>query len=253
MQREEKQLELALEAISLRVNELKNSIGAMIFKLENESDTMNWPSFLDNYALLSGQLVSISKMLGHDKCPALRNYAVLPLLLSPERDEQLLRLTEHRVPMFSHDLVPDYLRTKPIPEVEQKMVQLEHKATSLSYETIQKQMSAYSKVVGQVWELVSKAREEWETESSSRAGSNITSSLADTHSLVAAIATGKSLKGMGPGGMPPNMIGAPGRPVAGGAMNPSQMQQQMGGPMGKVPSGIKTNIKAANQMHPYAR
>lgn len=39
--------------------------------------------------------------------------------------------------MFSHDLVPDYLRTKPIPEVEQKMVQLEHKATNLSLENIQ--------------------------------------------------------------------------------------------------------------------
>lgn len=76
-------------------------------------------------------------MLGHDKCPPLRNLAVLPLLLSPERDEQLLRLTEHRVPMFSHDLVPDYLRTKPVPEAEQKMLQLEHKATTMSVETIQ--------------------------------------------------------------------------------------------------------------------
>lgn len=57
MQREEKQLEMSLDAISLRVNELKNSIGAMIFKLENESDTMNWPSFLDNFALLSGQVI----------------------------------------------------------------------------------------------------------------------------------------------------------------------------------------------------
>ena len=76
-------------------------------------------------------------MLGHDKCPALRNLTVLPLLLSPERDEQLLRLTEHRVPLFSHDLVPDYLRTKPDPEVEQKMLQLEHKATNMTFETVQ--------------------------------------------------------------------------------------------------------------------
>ncbi|KAK9511344.1 hypothetical protein O3M35_000128 [Rhynocoris fuscipes] len=254
MQREEKQLEASLETILMRVNDLKNSIGAMIFKLENESEALNWPTFLDNFALISSQLVSLSKMLGHDKCPPLRNLAVLPLLLSPERDEQLLRLTEHRIPMFSHDLVPDYLRTKPVPEAEQKMLQLEHKANTMSTETIQKQMGAYSKVVGLVWELVSKAREEWESEGSSRAGPTITSSMADTQTLVMTVATGKGLKGnMGQGAVPPNMIGPPGRPGVGNApLPPSQMQQQMG-PMGKVPSGIKTNIKAATQMHPYAR
>ena len=59
---------------------------------------------------------------------------MLPLLLSPERDPQLLRLTEQRVPSFSHDLVPDYLRTKVDPDVEQRMQQLENKAGNLSME-----------------------------------------------------------------------------------------------------------------------
>ncbi|KAL1131886.1 hypothetical protein AAG570_011497 [Ranatra chinensis] len=252
MQREEKQLEAALDAILVRVNDLKTSILSMICKLEQESETLNWPTLLDNFAILSGQLVSLSKMLAHDKCPALKNLTVLPLHLSPERDEQLLRLTENRVPMFSHDLVPSYLRTKPDPEVEQKMTQLDHKATSLQYETIQKQMSAYSKVVSHVWELVSKAREEWETEGNTRSGAAMTSSITDTHTLVAAVAMGKGLKGMGQGPVPPTMIGPPGRPVGSTPIQPNQMQQQMG-PMGKVPSGIKTNIKAATQMHPYAR
>lgn len=58
-------------------------------------------------------------------------------MLSPERDEELLRMTENRVPAFTHDLVPDYLRTKPDPEVEQKMIQLEVKAANLSNETSQ--------------------------------------------------------------------------------------------------------------------
>lgn len=56
MQREEKQLEAALTAIISRVNDLKNAIIAMIHKLENEYETINWPSFLDNYALLSGHV-----------------------------------------------------------------------------------------------------------------------------------------------------------------------------------------------------
>lgn len=83
------------------------------------------------------QLTTLSKMLSHDKSPPLRNLTVLPLLLSPDRDEELLRLTEGRVPTFSHDLVPDYLRTKPEPDVERQMIQMEHKAANLAYESAQ--------------------------------------------------------------------------------------------------------------------
>lgn len=62
---------------------------------------------------------------------------MLPLILNPEREEELLRLTEGRVPAFTHDLVPDYLRTKQEPDVEHKLIQLEHKAASLSYDAAQ--------------------------------------------------------------------------------------------------------------------
>ena len=76
-------------------------------------------------------------MLSHDKCPTLRNLTVLPLMLSPERDEQLAQLTEHRVTTFAHDLVPDYLRTKLEPLAETKMAHLEHKAATVTYENAQ--------------------------------------------------------------------------------------------------------------------
>jgi len=56
MQREEKQLDTALSAIIQRVNDLKNALAAMIHKLETEYETINWPTFLDNYALLSGHV-----------------------------------------------------------------------------------------------------------------------------------------------------------------------------------------------------
>lgn len=58
-------------------------------------------------------------------------------MLSPERDEQLAQMTEHRVTTFAHDLVPDYLRTKLEPMAENKMLQLEHKAATLTYENAQ--------------------------------------------------------------------------------------------------------------------
>lgn len=87
------------------------------------------------------QLTSLSKLLSHDKCPSLRNYTVLPLMLSPERDEQLSQMTDGRVTTFAHDLVPDYLRTKLEPMAENKMLQLEHKAATLTYEAAQVPMT----------------------------------------------------------------------------------------------------------------
>lgn len=55
-------------------------------------------------------------------------------------------------------------------------------------------MAAYQKVVSHVWDTVSKAREEWEVESSARGSTQQNSSVADTHMLVAAVGMGKGLK-----------------------------------------------------------
>lgn len=62
-QREEKQLETSLDSIISRVNDLKSSIAAMIFKVENEYETLNWPNFLDNFALLSGHVSVFSSFI----------------------------------------------------------------------------------------------------------------------------------------------------------------------------------------------
>lgn len=155
----------------------------------------------------------------------MRNLTILPLLLSPEKDEELLRTTEGRISTFAHDLVPDYLRTKPEPSAEQKMMQLENKAANLTYDAsqvdsslffilaylweflaklfyyfcfvtiyFQKQVAQYNKVVTHVWDISNKAREEWEGEAGARASQVQTSSAADTHTLVAAVGMGKGLK-----------------------------------------------------------
>lgn len=255
MQREEKQLENLLEAVLNRLNDLKLSIGAMIHKLETEYETINWPTFLDNFALISSHLTGLSKILSKELGPSLRNLTVLPLRLSPETDDGLLQLTEGRVPVFSHDIVPDYLRTKPEPAAEQRMLQHEQKANNLSSEAAMKQVTQYNKVVSHVSEMVSKAREEWEIESSSRSSVQQTSSMTDTQALVAAVGMGKGLKvsmpvavsGSAPTGgmMVPPAIRPP-APMS--SVSPSGVNQ-----LGKAPSAIKTNIKSANQIHPFSR
>lgn len=56
MSREEKQLDATLDAVLNRLNDLKMSIGAMVHKLETEYETINWPQFLDNFALISSHV-----------------------------------------------------------------------------------------------------------------------------------------------------------------------------------------------------
>ncbi|XP_046398752.1 mediator of RNA polymerase II transcription subunit 8 [Ischnura elegans] len=261
MQREEKQLEASLEAIIMRVNDLKTSIASMLVKLESEYETLNWPTFLDNFALMSGHLTALSKVLSNEKCVALRSLAVLPLLLSPERDEELVRMTERRVAAFAHDHVPDLLRTRPEPEAEARLALLEQRAANMSYDAAQKQVAAMNKVVSLVWEAISEARESWENEVAVRAGVAQTSSVADTHALVAAVGMGRGLKPSNSGGGPQsNNSGVPGGggmgnavPGGRGGMGPGQQQQQQMGQMAKAPSAIKTNIKSAAQVHPYQR
>ncbi|XP_014215990.1 mediator of RNA polymerase II transcription subunit 8 isoform X2 [Copidosoma floridanum] len=256
MQREEKQLESALEAIIMRVNDLKTAIASMIIKLECEYETLNWPNFLDNFAIISGHLTSLSKILSHDKALNLKHYTVLPLHLSPEKDEELMRLTENRISTFAHDLVPDYLRTKPDPQVEQKLLTYEAKVNTLNFDQaneFNKQVQQYNKVLGMVIDAINKNREEMENETKSRTTQMQTSSSADTHALINAVCNGKGLKSdvqMVQSGVNPvanNML--VGR-LAGQSQTPGQ------GPMGqmsKAPSAIKTNIKAASQIHPYGR
>ncbi|XP_065083888.1 mediator of RNA polymerase II transcription subunit 8 [Ochlerotatus camptorhynchus] len=250
MQREEKQMDMLLEAVLNRLNDLKHSIGAMIHRLESEYETINnWPTFLDNFALISSHLTGLSKILSSEIGTPLRNLTVLPLLLTPERDEALLQLTEGRIPVFSHDLVPDYLRTKPDPGAESRMAAHEAKANNLLSDTAAKQVAQYNKVISHVWDIVSKAKEEWDTEASSRPGIQQTSSLADTQALVAAVGLGNGLTlPVGPGGVPNAGIMIP--PAIRQA-SPMSAVSPGAGPLGKMPSGIKTNIKSANQVHPY--
>ena len=47
---------MALDAFSQRLTDLKQSIGQTLQKLEAGHEHMSWPSLLDSFALLSGQV-----------------------------------------------------------------------------------------------------------------------------------------------------------------------------------------------------
>lgn len=120
-EREQKMLDTSMENISTRLTDLRGTLTNLIHKVEHDP-TLNWPSFLNSFALICGQMNSLMKNIKAEplKQPPImyKKYITLPLLLSPDRDEDLLKMTEGRVATFSHDVVPHLLRTKPDPEVE---------------------------------------------------------------------------------------------------------------------------------------
>ena len=202
---------------------------------------------MDNFALISSLLAGLSKQLALEYTPPIARLTVLPLHLSPDVDEHLVQLTEGRLPIFSAECVPDYLRTKPDPAMESRMNLHEAKANALTNETAAKQVAQYNKIVSHVHDLISKARDEWEIESMNRNIQAPTFNQADTHQLVKAVGMGTNLK-VGLGGPVGSMLIPPGPrmpgPVQMSSVSPNLPQ------MGKLPSSIKTNIKSAS-LHPY--
>lgn len=79
---------------------------------------------------------ALMRQLRSDKVPLLKSLTVLPLSLNPEVDQALLTMTDGRLNCFNHEVVPDYLRTKPVPEVESKHVAVEMRASQANLDAI---------------------------------------------------------------------------------------------------------------------
>jgi mediator of RNA polymerase II transcription subunit 8 len=140
MQTAEKQMDASLTAIASRIDSLKESLMSLLGKLERDQSNCSWPTVLESFATLSGQVNMLLRQLRHDKTPPLQNSVVLPVTVSQQRDEELERLTEGRVPVFHHEIVPDYLRTKLDLDLESQEQQLEAEAAKLSTEMAQVKM-----------------------------------------------------------------------------------------------------------------
>lgn len=252
-EREQKQLEMTTQNLGARIAEVRQSIHGLIFKLETDP-RLNWPSFLDSYSLICGQLNTLLKIFSGQT--AFKKHLCLPLILSQERDEDLLRLTEGRIPQFSHDIVPIYLRSLADPEVQAKYNMFESLRTTPvlaphSPEKLQKQLNVLEKVSRECLKLVKREREDLDARVNLRHDLDKTCVMEETYNLVAAIANGKDLRERAQ--IPillepqPNM-----QPLAvGGSMGMGPGGPQGPGPTHKMPSVLKTNLKGAR--NPYNR
>lgn len=248
--KEDKQVDDALDTLISKSGQIKASISALVMKLEQEYMTLDWRNVLDNFALISGDINSFTRSLKNPKIPPLKNYAIIPLMLSPDVDPDLQNATEGRVPMFTHEIAPQYLRTKPCPEAEEKLNQLQAKAGNMSQETMNKQITILNKLLNSVHENVKSHRETLENDLVQKGSIQQQSSQADTNLLISAITFGKGLKS----NQAPNMSNSGHPSISDQRMAMPQTPQAMGGlDASKAPSTVRTTIKAAANIHPYAR
>ena len=121
----------SIDTINARAKDIRKSLEEFLHKLDKEQATISWPNVLDNFALLSGQISTLINAIKSEKTPALRNFLLVPQRLSQDPDQHLLWSTEGRVSIMSHAQMPDYLRTKPDPEVEQIERQISNEVSTL--------------------------------------------------------------------------------------------------------------------------
>ena len=227
-------MEASIDTLISRCQELKQSIAAFIIKLETEYELMNWQSFLDNFALISGQINNMMKVIKSDRTPSYKNRIVLPLLLSPDHDEELFKLTEGRVPMFNHDMCPDYLRTKPIPEIEANEKKTADKMAKIAPESVNKLILSSNKIVNKLLDTIKSQRENWANDAlQTHTPIGQTFTQQDTNAIIAALNGKGIIEPLEPAG-----------PVTKGPATVPQTAAQPAAARGKVPA-VRTTIKAA--------
>ncbi|CAF1083448.1 unnamed protein product [Adineta steineri] len=106
-----------LQQILDKVRDLKQSLAN--FFTEYEHGQPSWPTILDQMNVLSSQITTLRTSVRHI-LPLLRTNSIMPMCLSPENDLTVEQLTERRLSIFNHDFMPQLLRTKNLPEIEER-------------------------------------------------------------------------------------------------------------------------------------
>ncbi|KRY79713.1 Coiled-coil domain-containing protein 47 [Trichinella pseudospiralis] len=133
------------------------------------------------------------QLLRSDRASHFKNYVFLPIRLSVEVDADLEAATENRLHAWTHAVVPDYLRTKPDPQVEQKDQQISNQVQQrlCNPESLQKQVTAFNRCLNCILDSLNASIRDSEMDGRK---TSKTSDSEDTALLVAAILRGQNVK-----------------------------------------------------------
>lgn len=106
-----------IQQILDKVRELKQSLAN--FFNEYEHGQPSWPTILQQMTVLSSHITNLRQSV-RPMLPLLRSNSIIPMSLSPDNDPNVEQLTERRLSIFNHDFMPQLLRTKNLPEIEER-------------------------------------------------------------------------------------------------------------------------------------
>ncbi|KRX62288.1 Coiled-coil domain-containing protein 47 [Trichinella sp. T9] len=189
MQEVDKNFINSVGGIVQNIKSIQSSISEVLAKLQ----MVDQPSLLNSFRVISSQFNSMLQLLRSDRASHFKNYVFLPIKLSVEVDADLEAATENRLHAWTHAVVPDYLRTKPDPQVEQKDQQISNQVQQriCNPESLQKQITAFNRCLNCILDSLNASIRDSEMDGRK---TSKTSDGEDTALLVAAILKGQNLR-----------------------------------------------------------
>ncbi|CAI2726033.1 unnamed protein product [Schistosoma spindalis] len=179
---EKRQLE-NVNTLYTAIHKLKQKIQDLVIKAETQGDQCDWPRYLSTLALCASELSEIRKILESDRFSNEHTLVLTPMLLNPEQDTNLAKITEERLSLFNHDTVPQYLRTKLDPKVESECSSQSTRAAGIPSEQVNKLINLSNRAIDCSLKEINLLKQDLEADFSDRQN-KISSNLDDLATLI---------------------------------------------------------------------
>ncbi|CAD6198170.1 unnamed protein product [Caenorhabditis auriculariae] len=243
-QNEPEKVNLVVERLFKMTLDAKKLIEELLYMLDLQ-EKVPWPDMLEKFSALASAMSTIQTAVKksalqsgpEDNGSFLRSHVMVTQRLQYETDPQLQQLTEMRVHSWNHDLVPEYLRTKPNPEMEREEEMIDSERSQKSQDVISRQIVALNKNI----DLLLTILQNLDRSQTDNASDRPTNSAEETNRVVRALMCGEGLR------RPPVPQQQP--------PPPSMPQPQMGmmpmGPMHGMPPGMQMPPQQRMPMMPH--
>ncbi|CAL8091309.1 unnamed protein product [Calicophoron daubneyi] len=188
---EKRQLE-SIKTLHNAMFKLKQKIQDLVVKTETQGEHCDWPRYLSTLALCASELGEIRKVLESDRFANEHSIVLTPTMLNPEADPALAKATEDRLPLFNHDTVPQYLRTKLDPKIESQCLAQANRAASIPLEQLTKLINLSNRAIDSSLKEVNLLKQELEADFSDRQNKTVCSTE-DLNTMLGVINIGKGL------------------------------------------------------------